>query len=113
MTQQRILNAIFAGGLLLVAAFSLQTYVEAQSHEPSSSVSPAAEAAAVTPNDSTVLSPPCRSLYVGGTGDVSVDMMRTGSAIVFGAVPAGTILPARVIRVRSTGTTATAILCLY
>jgi len=73
---------------------------------------PAIRAAAVTPNDSTDLSFVTRSLYVGGAGNVSVDLAESGTAVVFVGVPAGTFLPIRAKRVRSTGTTATNIVAL-
>lgn len=73
---------------------------------------PAANAAAVTPNDSTDLTNVSRSLYVGGAGNVKVDMADVGT-VTFTGVPAGAILPIRVSRVYSTGTTATSILVLY
>lgn len=72
---------------------------------------PATKAAAVTPSDGTDLTSIPRALYVGVSGDVSVDMEESGDAIVFKAVPVG-ILPIRVKRVRATGTTATNILAL-
>ena len=73
---------------------------------------PAANAAAVTPNDSADLTNVSRSLYVGGAGNVKVDMADVGT-VTFTGVPAGTILPIRVKRVYATGTTATTILVLY
>lgn len=73
---------------------------------------PAIRAAAVTPSDSTDLTFVTRGLYVGAGGDVSVDMAETGTSIVFVGVPTGTLLPVRVKRVRSTGTTATSIVAL-
>jgi hypothetical protein len=68
---------------------------------------PVRNAVAVTPDDNNDLGHATRSLYVGGAGDVTVNMLRTGSAILFKAVPVGTVLPIRVTRVKSTGTTAT------
>lgn len=47
-----------------------------------------------------------RSLYVGGTGDVTL-VSVSGDVMLFSAVPVGTILPVRHTRVNSTGTTAT------
>src|SRR3972149_2339562 len=41
---------------------------------------PATRAAAVTPNDGADLAWPTRSLYVGGAGNVSVDMADAGPA---------------------------------
>jgi len=68
-------------------------------------------AIAVTPNDSTVLAT-TRGLYVGVSGDVAVVTKGHGTSVVFKNVPAG-ILPVRVTKVLSTGTTATDILALY
>jgi hypothetical protein len=51
-------------------------------------------------------------LYVGGTGNVSVVTLG-GDIIVFNGVPAGTTLPIQVVKLRSTGTTATLINALW
>jgi hypothetical protein len=73
---------------------------------------PASVAVAIIPSDSTVLADPKpRALYIGVTGDVTVDMNGTGTNILFKAVPVG-ILPIKVSRVYSTGTTATNIVGL-
>ena len=69
-------------------------------------------AIAVTPHDSTKLTKYARALYVGGTGNVTC-LCRDESVVTFTAVPAGTILPIRVQRVNSTGTTATSIVAIY
>lgn len=74
-----------------------------------SSGAPAYNGFAVTPNNSTEIF--ARSLYIGGAGDVSV-MMAGGTTLTFVGVQAGTILPVRVQRVRTTGTTATNIVGL-
>ena len=71
---------------------------------------PARLAVAVTPSDVTSLSNPTRALYVGGTGNLSVEMYGRGTA-VFSSVPVG-ILPIQVTRVNATNTTATNILAL-
>lgn len=63
------------------------------------------EARAVTPNDSTDLSEPATGLLVTAVGNVS--FVCGGQTVNLNAVPANTILPFRVSRVRSTGTTAT------
>lgn len=68
-------------------------------------------ALAVTPSDSTDLAR-VGILYVGGAGNVVVDT-ASGQTVTFTGVPAGTILPIQVKRVRATSTTATAILTLY
>jgi hypothetical protein len=74
--------------------------------------SPADNAAAVTPSDSTDLAYTSRALYIGGAGNI-VATMAGGGDVTFVAVPAGTILPIRVTRVKSTSTTATSIINLY
>lgn len=75
--------------------------------------SPASFAAAVTPNDSTDLTTWPRALFVAGAGDIAVLMAGDGAAVTFTGVPAGTILPVRVKRVKSTGTTATGIVGVW
>ena len=72
---------------------------------------PAEYAVAVTKSDSTVLNA-TRALYIGGSGDVAVTMAGGGN-VTFSALAAGTILPIRVTKVLSTGTTATNIVALY
>lgn len=67
---------------------------------------PASKAAAITPNDSADLAFATRAIYVGGAGNLAVQMQLDG-AVTFVAVPAGSILPIRVARVLATGTTAT------
>lgn len=65
---------------------------------------------AVTPSDTVNTSAPFRSLYVGGTGNISVQM-RNG-AVVFNNVPVG-IHPIQGTRVNLTGTSATNIVALW
>lgn len=73
---------------------------------------PAANAAAVTPSDTVDLTNTSRAVYVGGAGDLKVDMADQGT-VTFSGVPAGTVLPIRVTRIYNTGTAATNILVLY
>jgi hypothetical protein len=72
---------------------------------------PAVDAVAVTPSDSVDLVNMSRALWVGGAGNISV-IMHSGATVTFSGIAAGTLLPIRVSRVRSTGTTATNILAL-
>lgn len=74
--------------------------------------------ATVTPSDSAdlpgaPLSYP-KALWVSAGGTVNVVPMdeETTTGIALGDLPAGTVIPVRVRRVRSTGTTAT-VLALY
>jgi hypothetical protein len=73
---------------------------------------PAYNAVEVAPNDGVDLTNTSRALYVGGGGDVKVDMYGTGT-VTFVGVSAGSLLPVRVDRVYSTGTTATSIVALW
>jgi hypothetical protein len=73
---------------------------------------PAANGIAITTNDSLDLANVTRGIYVGGTGDVKVNLAGSGT-VTFSAVPVGTILPVRASRVYATGTTATLLIGLY
>ncbi len=71
-------------------------------------------AVAITPNDSTDLSATTNKLYVGGAGSLVVRLIGAPTTnVTFAAVPAGTTLPIRVVRVLSSGTGATSIVGLY
>lgn len=73
---------------------------------------PALNAAAITTSDSAALANSTRGIYVGGAGDVKVDLGGSGT-VTFAGVPAGTILPVRASKVYATGTTATNLVALY
>lgn len=73
----------------------------------------AVKAVSVTPNDLTDLSEPGAALYIGGAGNVKVNMASEGTAITFVGIPAGSFLPILVNRVYATDTTATSILAIY
>lgn len=72
---------------------------------------PSDNADAITPSDGADLANSTRALYVGGSGNISVVMVG-GQTVTFSNVQAGSVLPIRVKRVRSTNTTATLILGL-
>jgi hypothetical protein len=74
--------------------------------------SPAERAFAITGNDSADLTVTPRAIYVGGAGNVKVTTIG-GDTVTFSGALAGTIIPVRVTRVFSTGTTATNLLGLY
>jgi hypothetical protein len=76
------------------------------------SVIPATRGAPVTPSNTTDIET-CRALYIGATGDVSVETADPGVTLVFKNAQAGSILPVQVTRVNATGTTATNIIALY
>tara|TARA_Y100000310_G_scaffold239557_1_gene243186 strand:- start:3080 stop:3346 length:267 start_codon:yes stop_codon:yes gene_type:complete len=75
--------------------------------------SPAENAAAVTPADDTDLATSSRALWIGTAGDVEVDMVGGETEVVFSSVPAGTLLPIRVSRVRDANTTASNIVAVW
>ncbi len=72
---------------------------------------PAESATAITPNDSTTI-PPTRGLYVGESGDVVAQMADGGANVTFTGLAAGVIHPLSVVKVLSTGTTATGIVAI-
>ncbi len=73
---------------------------------------PASSAVVVTPSNTVPLPLETKGLFIGGGGNVSV-LMRDGQTCVFTGVVQGQILPIRVTRVNSTGTTATNIVAMY
>ena len=69
-------------------------------------------AIAVTPSDATdFTSGRCDAIYVGGAGNITA--IVGGTAVLFTAVPVGTVLRISATRVNSTATTATAMVALY
>lgn len=73
---------------------------------------PAANAAAVIPDNDTALPEMTRALYVARAGHVAVEM-ASGTYVTFEDVPAGSVLPCRVLRVLAGGTTASGIIALW
>lgn len=65
----------------------------------------------VVPSDVTNLSSPCRSIYVGVSGNISAVMYGDGATVVFANVPVG-IFPIQATRINATGTTATTMVAL-
>lgn len=80
---------------------------------PETTSSPARNAVTVTPSDTADLTSVSKALYVGVSGDVTVNTLGGATAVTFKAVPAGMILPVRCTRVLATGTTATSIVALF
>lgn len=75
---------------------------------------PATIAEVVTPSDSTDLSEPTQSIYVGTGGDLEVELVGSpGNARIFKNVNSGQVVPLQVSRVKAANTTADNILALY
>lgn len=72
---------------------------------------PSGSTVAIVPADADIAGGLVRSLYVGGTGNVTV-VDADGNTTLFSAVPAGFILPVVCKQVKATGTTATLIVGL-
>ncbi|MES2904540.1 MAG: hypothetical protein V4696_10180 [Pseudomonadota bacterium] len=72
----------------------------------------ARNAVAITPHDTTPLATPCRAIYVGGAGNITLRPRGSSADVVLTAVPAGTIFPIEATHVRATGTAATALVAL-
>lgn len=69
--------------------------------------------APVTPANSN-LSSVTRGIYVGTAGNINVTPSASGSeAVVLTNISAGSLLPISVVRISSTGTTASNIFVLY
>ena len=79
---------------------------------PATLTSPATNAGDVVPNDTVPLSVVTRAVYVGQTGDVSVEM-QSGQIVTFQNVQGGSILAIRTLKVRATGTTATGVVAMW
>ena len=73
--------------------------------------SPATRAFVITPSDANNLTVFSRAIYVGGAGNISV-LTLEDHIVTFTGLLAGSILPVRVKRVNSTGTTATNLIAL-
>lgn len=71
----------------------------------------AGSAAAIVPNDAVDLANVTRGIYVGGAGNLKVDMVD--GTVTFIGIPAGAVLPVRVKRIYVTGTTATNLVALW
>lgn len=73
------------------------------------STAPASKLVAITPSNSTNISSVVRAMYVGVGGNITV-VTTDGSVILFTGVPQGAVLgPFNVVRVNSTGTTASSL----
>jgi len=89
-----------------------------------SATGPIVASITVTPSDSTLFSRPTRAIYVGVTGNVTIQWAAANTESfltsegysntgAFVAVPAGTTLTVRANKVLATGTTANSILALF
>lgn len=91
---------------------------DVENFSTSGDTSPAANAEAITPNDSADIPNDrfTRAIYVGVAGNLAVvmaDDIGDTNPVVFVDVQAGTLLPIRVKRVRVTDTTALSIVALF
>lgn len=75
-------------------------------------ISPAQTAFAITPSDQSELPEATRAIYVGGGGDILVQMIDGGDEVLFRNIIPGSLLPIRLKAVKATGTTATQIVGL-
>ena len=80
-------------------------------------IHPEYESGAVTPSDSvdlplTSIGEGARALFIGGAGNVNVNLTGGGTAVLTG-LTAGQLVVVAVSRVLATSTTATAIQALY
>ena len=73
---------------------------------------PGRNAETITKSDTVNLSQPSRAIWVGGAGNIAVEMLD-GVTQVFEGVVAGSLLPLQVTRVNSTDTTATLMVAVF
>ena len=73
---------------------------------------PASHAFAITKSDTVNFDFSTRSIYIGGDGNITVVTVND-EVVAFVGLIAGTVLPIRIKRVNSTGTTATNLVGLY
>lgn len=73
---------------------------------------PGESLASITPNDSADLARPTRAVYVGTSGDLKVTDI-SGNTVTLYDLAAGMFHPIRVVRIFSTGTTASDIAVIY
>jgi len=66
----------------------------------------------ISPDDLNPLDMVTRALYVGQTGDISVEM-QSGQIVGFQNVQGGRILAIRTLKVRAMGTTATGLIAMW
>ena len=65
------------------------------------------KAVTITPSNTDELADAVRAIYVGGLGDLKVIFWGDSTAVIFKAVPVGTIIEGIIKKVEATGTTAT------
>lgn len=83
----------------------------AGTYRTADATAPAHRAAAVTLHDTNEIE--CtRGVYVGGAGNLKVDMAG-GGTVTFSGLAAGTFMPVQITRAYATGSTATLVLALY
>lgn len=75
------------------------------------SVSPGTKWVSITPADTALANGPCRMIYVGGAGNLSI-VDRDGTTVVFTAITTGIIHPISAVQIKA-ATTATLILAGY
>ena len=73
---------------------------------------PGRNAVVITESDTVDLAQPSRAIWVGGSGNIAVEMLD-GGTVVFVGVVAGSLLPLQVTRVNSTDTTATDMVSVF
>ena len=85
-----------------------------QNFSESGATVPAAFAVAITPSDALDLDTRSRGIYIGTNGDLAVRMAgNPGTTVTFQNVVAGSVLPLRVTRIMTTGTTAGGLIAIF
>ncbi|QIE41258.1 spike base protein, RCAP_Rcc01079 family [Meridianimarinicoccus aquatilis] len=74
--------------------------------------SPAIDGNMIVPSDAADLPHVTRAIYVGTAGEIQAEL-ASGVTVSFISVPAGTMLPLRLRKILSTGTTAGDLVALW
>lgn len=109
------LAGVLLGALLAVAGFAIGATVAVNNPTTAGSAGVTMfpdGAQAITPSDADVFARPV-SVYVGTTGNVNVVPANGATAVTFVGVPAGSMLPVRVVEVNSTSTTASNLVAVF
>jgi len=75
------------------------------------SISPGTAYVAVTPADTDLANGPCRGIYIGAAGNVTVKD-RVGTTTQFVALATGVIHPIQAVQIKA-ATTATSVVAVY
>lgn len=99
-------------GFSVSGVYSNMSAVDAFNKHGRSLTSPPENAAPLQPSDTEQVRQVTRAVFVGGEGDLRVQMLG-GGVVTFTGVPGGSLLPLRVVQIFASGTSATELVGLW